>query len=223
TPAVGAEALLRWQHPELGMLAPDIFIPIAERSGLILPIGERVLDQACAQLRAWHDAGNPHWTMAVNLSPLQFAAAGLVETVKETLERHGLDASRLTLEITETMAMKNVETSLQILNALTALGVRISIDDFGTGYSSLLYLKRMPATELKIDRAFVRDLEENAEDAAIVSSIVALGRSLQFNIVAEGVETAGQRDYLSSLGCDQLQGYHLGRPMAPDEFLLKVA
>jgi diguanylate cyclase (GGDEF)-like protein len=223
TPAVGAEALLRWQHPELGMLAPDIFIPIAERSGLILPIGDWVLDQACAQLRAWHDAGNPHWTMAVNLSPLQFAAAGLVETVKETLERHGLDASRLTLEITETMAMKNVETSLQILNALTALGVRISIDDFGTGYSSLLYLKRMPATELKIDRAFVRDLEENAEDAAIVSSIVALGRSLQFNIVAEGVETAGQRDYLSSLGCDQLQGYHLGRPMAPDEFLLKVA
>lgn len=223
TPAVGAEALLRWQHPELGMLAPDIFIPIAERSGLILPIGDWVLDQACAQLRAWHDAGNPHWTMAVNLSPLQFAAAGLVETVKETLERHGLDASRLTLEITETMAMKNVETSLQILNALTALGVRISIDDFGTGYSSLLYLKRMPATELKIDRAFVRDLEENAEDAAIVSSIVALGRSLQFNIVAEGVETAGQRDYLSSLGCDQLQGYHLGRPMAPDEFLRKVA
>ena len=223
TPAVGAEALLRWQHPELGMLAPDIFIPIAERSGLILPIGDWVLDQACAQLRAWHDAGNPHWTMAVNLSPLQFAAAGLVETVRETLERHGLEASRLTLEITETTAMKNVETSLQILNALTALGVRISIDDFGTGYSSLLYLKRMPATELKIDRAFVRDLEDNAEDAAIVSSIVALGRSLQFNIVAEGVETAGQRDYLSSLGCDQLQGYHLGRPMAPDEFLRKVA
>ncbi|MDY1033009.1 putative bifunctional diguanylate cyclase/phosphodiesterase [Stenotrophomonas sp. CFBP8980] len=222
-PAVGAEALLRWQHPELGMLAPDIFIPIAERSGLILPIGDWVLDQACAQLRAWHDAGNPHWTMAVNLSPLQFAAAGLVETVKETLERHGLEASRLTLEITETTAMKNVETSLQILNALTALGVRISIDDFGTGYSSLLYLKRMPATELKIDRAFVRDLEDNAEDAAIVSSIVALGRSLQFNVVAEGVETAGQRDYLSSLGCDQLQGYHLGRPMAPDEFLRKVA
>lgn len=222
-PAVGAEALLRWQHPELGMLAPDIFIPIAERSGLILPIGDWVLDQACAQLRAWHDAGNPHWTMAVNLSPLQFAAAGLVETVRETLERHGLEASRLTLEITETTAMKNVEASLQILNALTALGVRISIDDFGTGYSSLLYLKRMPATELKIDRAFVRDLEDNAEDAAIVSSIVALGRSLQFNVVAEGVETAGQRDYLSSLGCDQLQGYHLGRPMAPDEFLRKVA
>ncbi|MBD8636695.1 MULTISPECIES: bifunctional diguanylate cyclase/phosphodiesterase [unclassified Stenotrophomonas] len=221
-PAVGAEALLRWQHPELGMLGPDVFIPIAERSGLILPIGDWVLDQACAQLRAWHDAGHPHWTMAVNLSPLQFAAPGLVETVKETLQKHGLEADRLTLEITETTAMKNVETSLQILNALTRLGVRISIDDFGTGYSSLLYLKRMPATELKIDRAFVRDLEQNAEDAAIVSSIVALGRSLQLKVVAEGVETAGQRDYLSNLGCDQLQGYHLGRPMAAEDFLRKV-
>ena len=222
TPAVGAEALLRWQHPELGMLGPDVFIPIAERSGLILPIGDWVLDQACAQLRAWHDAGHPHWTMAVNLSPLQFAAPGLVETVKATLEKHGLEADRLTLEITETTAMKNVDTSLQILNALTGLGVRISIDDFGTGYSSLLYLKRMPATELKIDRAFVRDLEQNAEDAAIVSSIVALGRSLQLKVVAEGVETAGQRDYLSDLGCDQLQGYHLGRPMAAEDFLRKV-
>lgn len=223
TPAVGAEALLRWCHPELGMLAPDVFIPIAERSGLILPIGDWVLDRACAQLRAWHDAGHPHWTMAVNLSPLQFAAPGLVETVQATIARHGIAAQRLTLEITETTAMKDVESSLQILNALTALGVRISIDDFGTGYSSLLHLKRMPATELKIDRAFVRDLGQSSEDAAIVSSIVALGRTLQLQIVAEGVETAAQRDYLSDLGCDQLQGYHLGRPMAPEEFLRKVA
>ena len=221
-PAVGAEALLRWQHPELGTLGPDTFIPIAERSGLILPIGDWVLDRACAQLRQWHDAGHTHWTMAVNLSPLQFAAPGLVETVRTTLARHRLEASRLTLEITETTAMKDVESSLEILNALTALGVRIAIDDFGTGYSSLLYLKRMPATELKIDRAFVRDLENNTEDAAIVSSIVALGRSLQLQVVAEGVETAGQRDYLSALGCDQLQGYHLGRPMAAEDFLLKV-
>ena len=221
-PAVGAEALLRWQHPELGLLGPDVFIPIAERSGLIVPIGEWVLDQACAQLRQWHDGGHPHWTMAVNLSPLQFAANGLLEMVKATLHRHGLAPERLTLEITETTAMKDVESSLLILNALTTLGVRIAIDDFGTGYSSLLYLKRMPATELKIDRAFVRELEESAEDAAIVASIVALGRSLQLQVVAEGVETAGQRDYLSDLGCDQLQGYHLGRPMPADEFLRKV-
>jgi len=221
-PAVGAEALLRWQHPELGLLGPDVFIPIAERSGLIVPIGEWVLDQACAQLRHWHDLGHAHWTMAVNLSPLQFAATGLLEMVEATLGRHGLAPDRLTLEITETTAMKNVESSLLILNALTTLGVRIAIDDFGTGYSSLLYLKRMPATELKIDRAFVRDLEESAEDAAIVASIVALGRSLQLQVVAEGVETAGQRDYLSDLGCDQLQGYHLGRPMPADEFLRNV-
>ncbi|NIJ68651.1 bifunctional diguanylate cyclase/phosphodiesterase [Xanthomonas sp. 60] len=221
-PAVGAEALLRWQHPELGLLGPDVFIPIAERSGLIVPIGEWVLDQACAQLRQWHDGGHADWTMAVNLSPLQFAATGLLEMVKATLERHGLAPDRLTLEITETTAMKDVESSLAILNALTTLGVRIAIDDFGTGYSSLLYLKRMPATELKIDRAFVRELEDSAEDAAIVASIVALGRSLQLQVVAEGVETAGQRNYLSDLGCDQLQGYHLGRPMPPDEFLRDV-
>ena len=222
TPAVGAEALLRWQHPELGMLAPDVFIPIAERSGLILPIGEWVLDQACAQLRTWHDSGHPEWTMAVNLSPLQFSSPSLVDNVRDVLARHGIAPQRLTLEITETTAMKDVEASLAILNDLTAMGVHISIDDFGTGYSSLLYLKRMPATELKIDRAFVRDLEKNAEDAAIVSSIVALGRSLQLQVVAEGVETREQQEYLSGLGCDQLQGYHLGRPMDPEEFLRKV-
>ncbi len=222
TPAVGAEALLRWQHPELGMLAPDVFIPIAERSGLILPIGDWVLDQACAQLRSWHDAGHPEWTMAVNLSALQFSSPSLVDNVRDVLARHAIAPERLTLEITETTAMKDVEASLAILNDLTSMGVQISIDDFGTGYSSLLYLKRMPATELKIDRAFVRDLEKNAEDAAIVSSIVALGRSLQLQVVAEGVETREQQEYLSGLGCDQLQGYHLGRPMEPDEFLRKV-
>jgi len=222
TPAVGAEALLRWQHPQLGLLGPDVFIPIAERSGLILPIGQWVLERACHQLRQWHDAGQTGWTMAVNLSPLQFSAPDLVHTVRTTLERHGLQPQYLTLEITETTAMTHVEQSLEILNALNALGVRIAIDDFGTGYSSLLYLKRMPATELKIDRAFVRDLEDNPEDAAIVSSIVALGRSLQLQVVAEGVETAGQRDFLSNLGCDQLQGYHLGRPMPAEEFLARV-
>ncbi len=218
----GAEALLRWRHPELGLLGPDTFIPIAERSGLIIPIGEWVLDQACAQLRAWHDAGHPDWTMAVNLSPLQFASPTLVDSVRDTLQRHALPAACLTLEVTETTAMKDVEASLQLLNTLTGMGVKIAIDDFGTGYSSLLYLKRMPATELKIDRAFVHDLENNAEDAAIVSSIVALGRSLQLQVVAEGVETESQRDFLDQLGCDVLQGYHLGRPMDADEFLRRV-
>ena len=216
---IGAEALVRWQHPELGLLSPDTFIPVAERSGLILPLGDWVLDRACAQLRQWHDAGYPDWSMAVNLSPLQFASSSLLDTVRRTLEKHALDPRHLTLEVTETTAMKDVEASLQILHGLTAMGVNISIDDFGTGYSSLLYLKRMPATELKINRAFVRDLEDNAEDAAIVSSIIALGRSLQLQIVAQGVETDGQRQYLSDLGCDLLQGYHLGRPVAADAFL----
>ena len=216
---IGAEALVRWQHPELGLLSPDTFIPMAERSGLILPLGDWVLDAACAQLRAWHDVGHDSWTMSVNLSPVQFASNTLLDTVRETLARHALDPRFLTLEVTETTAMQDVEASLQILHGLTDMGVHISIDDFGTGYSSLLYLKRMPATELKIDRAFVRDLEANSEDAAIVSSIIALGRSLQLRIVAEGVETAGQQQYLSQLGCDLLQGYHLGKPMDAEAFL----
>ncbi|WP_313275533.1 bifunctional diguanylate cyclase/phosphodiesterase, partial [Stenotrophomonas sp.] len=218
----GAEALLRWQHPELGLLSPDVFIPIAERSGLIIPIGEWVLDQACAQLRQWHDAGNANWTMAVNLSPMQFSSPTLVDSVRRTLQRHAIAAHQLTLEVTESTAMKDVEATLQMLQALTDMGVQIAIDDFGTGYSSLLYLKRMPATELKIDRAFVRDLEHNSEDAAIVASIIALGRSLQLQVVAEGVETAAQRDFLGEMGCDVLQGYHLGRPMDAIEFMRKV-
>jgi diguanylate cyclase (GGDEF)-like protein len=216
---IGAEALLRWQHPELGMLAPDMFIPIAERSGLILPIGDWVLDQACRQLRQWHDAGNREWTMAVNLSPLQFDSPVLVETVRRIIQVHGIDPTCLTLEVTETTAMKDVEASLDVLNQLTAMGLKIAIDDFGTGYSSLLYLKRMPAAELKIDRAFVRDLERNEEDAAIVSSIVALARALNIKVVAEGVETAAQREFLRSLGCDSLQGYFLGRPTAAGAFM----
>ncbi|MDQ7306483.1 EAL domain-containing protein [Stenotrophomonas sp. Sm3119] len=221
-PASGAEALLRWNHPELGLLTPDAFIPLAERSGLILEIGDWVLDRACAQLRAWHDAGSPQWSMAVNLAPMQFASPALLDNVRDVLTRHGINPALLTVEITETTAMKDVEASLAILNALAAMGVRIAIDDFGTGYSSLLYLKRMPATELKIDRAFVHDLEFNDEDAAIVTSIITLGRTLQLQVVAEGVETEAQREYLSELGCDQLQGYLLGRPMAADEFLQTV-
>ncbi|MNM65226.1 Cyclic di-GMP phosphodiesterase Gmr [compost metagenome] len=209
---IGVEALLRWQHPELGLLAPDVFIPIAERSGLILAMGDWVLDQACRQLRQWHDAGHEQWSMAVNLSPLQFESPALVTTVRGIIERHGIDARYLTLEVTETTAMKDVDASLEVLNSLTAMGVRIAIDDFGTGYSSLLYLKRMPAAELKIDRAFVRDLENNEEDAAIVSSIIALARALNIKVVAEGVESAAQREFLLSQGCDTLQGFFLGCP-----------
>ena len=217
-PVIGAEALLRWQHPELGLLMPDTFIPIAECSGLILPIGAWVLDQACSQLSQWHAAGHPDWTMAVNLSAVQFGAPDLVACVAEALQRHCVPAPCLTLEVTESTAMRDVEASLKILGELTDMGVRISIDDFGTGYSSLLYLKRMPATELKIDRAFVRDLDKTGEDAAIVSSIIALGRTLQMRIVAEGVETADQRSCLDAMGCDQLQGYHFNPPLDAHTF-----
>jgi EAL domain-containing protein (putative c-di-GMP-specific phosphodiesterase class I) len=215
----GVEALLRWQHPDMGLLPPGAFIAAAERSGLILSLGEWVLDEACRQLHAWDNAGHDVPTIAVNLSPLQFSSPSLVETVRDTLARHALDPTRLTLEITETTAMRDADASVGILDELTRMGVRISIDDFGTGYSSLLYLKRLPATELKIDRAFVRELESNADDAAIVASIVALGRTLNLKVVAEGVETPGQQQQLRQLGCDFYQGYLLGEPVAADRLM----
>lgn len=222
-PVIGAEALLRWLHPSRGLLQPDQFIPLAEKTGLIVPIGEWVLDQACRQMREWRDAGHPDWTIAVNLSSLQFGHNGLIQAVRKTLERHALEPACLTLEITETTAMQDVEASLTILQQLDEMGVKISIDDFGTGYSSLLYLKRLPASELKIDRGFVRDLENDSEDAAIVSAIVALGRTLKLKIVAEGVETSAQQAFLTRLGCDSLQGYLLGRPMPAALFIEATA
>lgn len=213
---VGAEALVRWQHPELGLLLPGDFIHAAERSGLILPIGDWVLDEACRQVRVWQDAGQQIQNVAINLSPLQFSSPSLVDTVAQALQRHGVQPSCLTLEITETTAMRDAGASLGILEELTRMGVKISIDDFGTGYSSLLYLRRLPASELKIDRAFVRELESNAEDAAIVASIITLGRALNLRVVAEGVETAGQRFHLRRLGCELYQGYLMGEPVQAD-------
>ncbi len=215
---VGAEALLRWNHPVQGLLMPDQFITLAEKTGAIVPIGTWVLNEACRQLALWHGMGHAHWSMAVNLSALQFCHAGMVDSVAEALARHKVEPGRLTLEITETTAMRDVETTLAIMTQLDEMGVRIAIDDFGTGYSSLLHLKRIPASELKIDRGFVRDLAEDSEDAAIVSAIVALGRTLNLQVVAEGVETTAQRSFLAGLGCDALQGYLLGRPMPAAQF-----
>lgn len=222
-PLIGAEALLRWMHPTRGLIPPDQFVPLAEKTGLILPIGEWVLDEACRQLREWHDAGHADWSIAVNLSSLQFGHAGMVSAVSAALQRHALAPRHLTLEITESTAMRDVEASLAILMQLHDLGVRISIDDFGTGYSSLLYLKRLPATELKIDRGFIRDLARDSEDAAIVSAIVALGQTLNLRIVAEGVETPEQQAFLTNLGCDALQGFLLGKPMPAQQFVDTVA
>ncbi|WP_303678866.1 putative bifunctional diguanylate cyclase/phosphodiesterase [Ralstonia mannitolilytica] len=222
-PIAGVEALVRWQHPVRGLLPANEFIPLAERTGLIVPLGTWVLDEACRQMAQWRREGHAGWSVAVNLSALQFGHAALIDTVRDTLARHALDPHCLTLEITESTAMRDADASLHILQQLDAMGVRISIDDFGTGYSSLLYLKRLPASELKIDRGFVRDLARDTEDAAIVSAIVALGQTLNLRIVAEGVETAEQQAFLTQLGCDSLQGYLLGRPMSAESLSAEAA
>ena len=219
---VGAEALLRWEHPQQGLLLPEEFIDLAEKTGLIIPIGEWVLNEACRQMRIWFDQGYSHWRIAVNLSALQFCYSGLVESVVAALERHRLPANSLTLEITETTAMSDADASMVVLQRLSQMGVDLSIDDFGTGYSSLMYLKRLPANELKIDRGFVRDLEHDSDDAAIVSAIVALGQALGLRIVAEGVETDTQQSFLTTLGCDALQGFLLGEPLPAEQFMADI-
>jgi diguanylate cyclase (GGDEF)-like protein len=219
---VGAEALVRWNHPEHGLLMPDKFIGLAEKTGLIISIGEWVLNEACRQMRVWYDMGYTDWRIAVNLSALQFCHSGLVNTVASALSLHGLPANSLTLEITETTAMSDADASMTVLQQLSDMGVDLSIDDFGTGYSSLMYLKRLPANELKIDRGFVRDLENDSDDAAIVSAIVALGQALNLRIVAEGVETSSQRNFLTRLGCDSLQGYLLGYPLPAERFMADI-
>jgi len=219
---VGAEALVRWNHPQLGLLMPEQFIGLAEKTGLIIPIGEWVMSEACQQMKRWYDAGNTDWRMAVNLSALQFSHVGLVETVADALATHGLPANCLTLEITETTAMSDADARMTVLRKRSAMDVDPSIDDCGTGYSSLMYLKRLPANELKIDRGFVRDLEHDGDDAAIVSAIVALGQALNLRIVAEGVETASQQSLLTRLGCDALQGNLLGYPLPAERFMADI-
>lgn len=220
--AVGAEALLRWEHPQQGLLLPAMFIELAEKTGLIIPIGEWVLNEACRQMAVWYAQGYEDWRIAVNLSALQFCHAGLVKSVAAALERHQLPANSLTLEITETTAMSDADASMTVLQQLSDMGVDLSIDDFGTGYSSLMYLKRLPANELKIDRGFVRDLEHDSDDAAIVSAIVALGQALGLRIVAEGVETDVQQSFLTRLGCNSLQGYLLGHPLPAEGFMADI-
>ena len=219
---VGAEALLRWEHPVHGLMPPDTFIELAEKTGLIIAIGDWVLNEACRQMRQWYLLGYTDWRIAVNLSALQFCHAGLVKSVASALLRHQLPANSLTLEITETTAMSDADASMTVLQELSNMGVDLSIDDFGTGYSSLMYLKRLPANELKIDRGFVRDLEHDSDDAAIVSAIVALGQALGLRIVAEGVETGVQQDFLTQLGCDSLQGYLLGHPLPAERFMIDI-
>ena len=214
---VGFEALVRWQHPELGMVSPAQFIPLAEETGLIIPIGEWVLETACAQVQAWASEGFEAPRMAVNLSPVQFRQSTLCDTVADVLERTGMSASKLELEVTESMLMQDLKSTINTLQRLKASGIYLSIDDFGTGYSSLSYLKGFPIDALKIDRSFVRDITANADDAAIATSIILMGRSLNLKVIAEGVETENQLAFLQVLQCNEVQGYLISPPVPADK------
>jgi diguanylate cyclase len=207
------EALIRWQHPERGLLMPDQFIPLAEESGLIVPIGEWVLREACRQVAAWQKQGLPTLRIGVNISALQFRRLDLVDTVRRALSDAGVDAKYLEIELTETAVMSDPEESLDILERLSRMGVIVSVDDFGTGYSSMSYLRRFPIDKLKIDRSFIANVMTSADDASIVRAIISLAHGLRLKVVAEGVESADQVSFLQDLGCDQYQGYYFSRPV----------
>jgi diguanylate cyclase (GGDEF)-like protein len=215
---IGSEALVRWRHPERGLVSPAEFIPVAEETGLILPIGAWVLRTVCEQAKAWLDAGLPAQPVAINLSGHQIKQSGFVDGVAAVLAQTGLPPAMLELEITESVLMEQAKETLATLHELKELGVTLAIDDFGTGYSSLSYLRRFPVDTLKIDRSFVSDADRNPDDAAIVTGIIALAHSLRLSVVAEGVETLGQRDFLAAAGCDSIQGYLLAQPLPAETF-----
>lgn len=216
---LGAEALIRWIHPEQGMISPVKFIPLAEESDLILVMGKWVLETACAQLHEWqHRLSMRHFKLAINVSVKQLCQPNFVDEVRDALVQYAVNPALLKLEITESMFVDNVACLIAKMNTLGALGIRFSMDDFGTGYSSLQYLKRLPLTQLKIDQAFVRDLVNDPNDKAIVRTIIGMAQSMELNLIAEGVETAAQRDLLLTMGCQQFQGYLFGKPMPIAEF-----
>lgn len=220
---VGAEALLRWHHPELGMVSPAEFIPLAERSGLILPIGRWVLDSACSQLAVWQQLpAMSELVLAVNVSAVQFRQAEFVSGVVSALEHHRVEPGRLKLELTESMLASDLNDMVQKMGQLKGCGVGLSLDDFGTGYSSLGYLRRLPLDQIKIDASFVREILTNAHDAAIARTVVALARDLELEVIAEGVETELQREFLLSLGCENFQGYLFSPPLPLAKFTLAI-
>ncbi|WP_395402885.1 EAL domain-containing protein [Pseudoduganella sp. UC29_106] len=216
---VGMEALIRWRHPEMGMVAPNRFIPLAEETGLILPVGAWVLRTACQQLRAWQSEGREHLRMAVNVSARQMAEPDFVQSVAAVLAETGLKPQCLELELTESTVMNDVEHAITVMRQLKKLGVKLAIDDFGTGYSSLAHLKRFEIDVLKIDQTFVRDLTEDPDDAAIVITIIALASNLDLEVISEGVETEEQISFLRQHGCQQMQGYYFSRPVPPSAFI----
>jgi EAL domain-containing protein (putative c-di-GMP-specific phosphodiesterase class I) len=216
---VGAEALLRWNPTDHAPVPPSRFIPVAEEIGLIVPIGRWVLREACAQNKAWQNAGLTPFIVSVNVSVRQFRQDDIVQTISDVLRETGLEARYLEIELTESAVMHDADQFIAMLNQLNDLGVQISIDDFGTGYSSLSYLKRFPVDRLKVDRSFVHDIANDVDDATIVRTVIALGHNLGLKVVAEGVETEQQLEFLRANHCDELQGYYFGMPMPVDEFV----
>ena len=216
---LGAEALIRWNHPERGVVLPGEFVPLLEETGLILPIGQWVLETACAQIKAWQqDARTRNFFLAINVSAKQFRQADFAEQVQAAVQRHNIDPQLLKLELTESLLLENTEDTITTMSALSEIGVQLSLDDFGTGYSSLQYLKRLPLNQLKIDQSFVCDLASDSSDRAIVRTIIAMAHSLNLNVIAEGVETEEQRKLLLENGCDHYQGYLFGKPVSIEEF-----
>jgi diguanylate cyclase (GGDEF)-like protein len=216
---LGAEALIRWLHPERGIISPINFISLAEETGLILPIGQWVIVTACAQLKAWQDKKlTCELTISVNVSAKQFCLPDFVNQVRTVLEHYAINPMLLKLELTESILLQSIEDTIATMSALKEMGIRFSLDDFGTGYSSLQYLKQLPLYQLKIDQSFVRDIDVDSSDQAIVRTIIVMASSLDLNVIAEGVETEGQRQFLLSNGCNTYQGYLFGKPVAIDQF-----
>ncbi|TAK74780.1 MAG: GGDEF domain-containing protein, partial [Gammaproteobacteria bacterium] len=215
------EALIRWEHPELGMISPAKFIPLAEETGLIMPIGEWALYEACRTSKKWQEEGYDPITVAVNISPKQFRHQDVAQIVQDVLKETGLNAKCLEIEITETAVMDDVQLAISRLNSISAMGVQISVDDFGTGYTSISYLKQFPVSVLKIDQHFIKGIPNNQNDVAITSAVIALAHNLGLEVVAEGVETAEQMQYLADHKCDLIQGYFLSRPLPASKVILQ--
>ena len=220
---IGAEALIRWRDPERGIVLPEDFVPVAEDSGLIVPIGRWVLREACRQAKQWREAGLPIGTLAVNVSPIEFRNSTYLDGINNLLANGLLEPGALELELTESALVQDLQTAGTTLKALSDLGIRLALDDFGTGFSSLSYLQRFAISTLKIDRSFVERLPEEPRDRSLVGAIIDMGKSLELTVVAEGIETEDQLDVLRDLNCTEGQGFHFCRPLPPDEFATYVA
>ena len=219
---IGAEALARWNHPRIGMIHPPEFIPLAEETGLIIPLGERILRLVCTQLAAWRNSGMPELQVALNISARQFRQNNLCDLLRQLLDETGLKGDAIEFELTESMVMHDVENAITMLRELKDLGIALALDDFGTGYSSLAYLKRLPIDALKIDRSFVRDIDQQADDAAIAHAVIAMAHTMELRVIAEGVENHEQLELLRKFGCDDFQGFLFSRPVPAEEFSLLV-